>query len=215
VNPASTPPGFRQELSRERANQPGPLFPQSPGIIMGRLSLPCGFPGCSALTCRHARPESGCQDDPETPSHRLISRHLAATQNFNSGASPDASPVRSRRFDTAFRSPASMYRYRSTGAGSKLPTCIFISQPPLPQARLHRPPALSPVTRSGDVRRPLRAALLSLRLPCSATDPSLPFGACTPRDQSARTGSEQEACLPNRPFVLRSPEQPSFNRWLP
>ena len=35
VNSASSTRGFRHELSRERANQPGPLFPQLPGIILG------------------------------------------------------------------------------------------------------------------------------------------------------------------------------------
>ena len=34
MNPASAPRGLRRGLLRERANQPGPIFPQSPGIIL-------------------------------------------------------------------------------------------------------------------------------------------------------------------------------------
>ena len=40
MNPASAPQTLRPALERDRANQPDPTFPQSPGII---LETPCGF----------------------------------------------------------------------------------------------------------------------------------------------------------------------------
>jgi hypothetical protein len=42
------PPGLATGLERDRTNQPGPIFPQFPGII---LELPAGLLASSAEPC--------------------------------------------------------------------------------------------------------------------------------------------------------------------